>query len=121
MWAAGNRSAARAEYEKAIDAANESLKINAADPRTRALIAICEAKLGHAEAARRLIREALAAAPNDSDLVYKQALIETVNGDLEQGLAALQRALQLGYSATMLGADRDLDPLRKKPGFPVSH
>ena len=121
LWAAGNRSAARAEYEKAIDAANESLKINAADPRTRALIAICEAKLGHAEAARRLIREALAAAPNDSDIVYKQALIETVNGDLEQGLAALQRALQLGYSATMLGADRDIHPLRKKPGFPVSH
>jgi hypothetical protein len=31
----------------------------------------------------------------------------------------LKRALQLGYSEKMLAADRDLDPLRKLPGFPA--
>ena len=119
LWMAGDRTEARAEYQKAIDLAKEALNVNPADAHSHALIAFCEAKLGHAAAAQSSLSEALRLAPNDSDVVYKKAVIETLGRQFDAALADLQLALKLGYSAPMLAADHDLDPLRRLPGFPA--
>jgi eukaryotic-like serine/threonine-protein kinase len=120
LWMAGDRAGARAEYQKAIHLATEALSVNAADARTHALIAFCEAKLGHAAASQRSLKEALRLAPNDAEIVYKQAVIETLGRNFDAGLTTLQRAVQLGYSAKMLATDHDLDPLRNLAGFPAA-
>jgi serine/threonine-protein kinase len=118
LWMAGDRAAARAAYRQAIELANDELKVNSTEAQTHALVAFCEAKLGRGEAARRSLNEALRLAPNDAEVVYKLAVIEVLNRNLDAGLAALQRAVKLGYPAKRLAADRDLDPIRTRPGFP---
>jgi eukaryotic-like serine/threonine-protein kinase len=120
LWAAGDRAAARASYQKAIDLARESLAVNAADAKMHALVAFCEAKLAHAQAADRAMKEAVRLAPDDNDVVYKQAVIESLRGNYDAALRLLRRALDLGYPQTMLPADRDLDPLRPLAGFPAA-
>ena len=78
LWMTGDRAGARAEYQKAIDLANEALTVNAKDGRTHSLIAFCEAKLGRTAAAQRSIAEAARLAPNDGDVVYDRAVIATL-------------------------------------------
>lgn len=113
----GDRAAAQAEYERAIDIANAALQVNPRAPRLPALIAFCLAKLGRYQDARTRIAAIVAEAPDDNDAAYKFAVIEAIAGRREQALARLQRALQLGYSRVMAGTDRDLDSLKPLPAY----
>ena len=120
LWMLGDRTAARVEYQRAIDLATQALEVKAPDARATALIAFCEAKLGRHADATRHIADAESQAPTDGDIVYKHAVIDTLAGRREDGLALLLKALDLGYSRASLAADRDIDPLRRLPGFPAA-
>lgn len=117
LWMTGDIRSARAEYRTAVDLATQALAVNPAAARLHALVAFCEAKLGRFEVAREALAEALKRAPNDNEVVYKQAVVEALQGNINSALATLGRAIALGYSATRLSADRDLDSLRTAPEF----
>jgi tetratricopeptide (TPR) repeat protein/TolB-like protein len=119
LWMLGQRREAAGEYDAAIALTQRELAVNPNLPRVRALLAYCLAKLGRATAARAAIGEALRLAPRDPEVVYKQAVVELLGGRHAEAGATLVTAVSLGYSVARLDADRDLDPLRPLPAFPV--
>ena len=117
LWMQRERAAAVAEYERAIQLANDVLAVNPKATRFPALIAYCHAKAGRIAIARQLIARAVAAAPDDSDAAYKQGVIEALAGNRERAIQHIGRALKLGYSRALVESDHDLDELRPLPDF----
>ena len=108
---------ARAEYSACVDLGNRALKSNARDPATIALIAICEAKLGRGRDAERHGAEALALAPTDREVLYKNAAIAALAGDRVRALQRLRDALDRGYQAQLVRDDDDFTAMRTMPEF----
>jgi len=113
----GDRQGAKAEYQTAIDLAAAELSINPSSARINALVALCQAKLGRLADAQISIARARALAPNDNDVVYKEAIIALLDGRERDAIRGLQRAIELGYNTSRFAADRDLDPLRSHAEF----
>jgi tetratricopeptide (TPR) repeat protein/tRNA A-37 threonylcarbamoyl transferase component Bud32 len=113
----GESAAAEAEYRIALEGAANALKVNPRDGRSLGLLGLLEAKLGRPAEARARVTEALAAAPNDGDIHYRSAVVAALAGDREMALAALTRALALGYSPALARRDPDLLSLGEAPGF----
>ena len=113
----GDEVTARREYAEALRLARKRLAVNPRDARSLALIAVVEAKLGDARAAQRHAAEALALSPSSSDIMYKTAVVHALTGHTEEALAALERALAMGFRAWEARVDEDLSSLRKNERF----
>ena len=113
----GDEAAARREYAEALRLARKRLEVNPRDARSLALIAVVEAKLGDAAAAQRHAAEALALSPSSSDIVYKTAVVHALTARPEEALAALEKALAMGFRAWEARVDEDLASLRKNERF----
>ncbi len=72
---------ARAAYEKAIAMSHAALAVNARDPFSVVLIAICEANLGRRSAAERHAVEALALAPSNRDVLFRVGKVYALTGN----------------------------------------
>lgn len=114
---AGETARARASWAQCVDLANHQLAINARDSATIALIALCEAKLGRRLEARSHGAEALALAPGDREVLYKNAVIAALLHDRPQALRRLREALDRGYQAQLAREDDDLTGLRTLEEF----
>ena len=113
----GNEPAARREYTEALRLGRKRLEVNPRDARALALVAVVEAKLGEAAAARRHVEEALASSPSSSDIVYKTAVVHALGGRRDDALAALGRAIAMGFRAWEAAVDEDLASLRTDARF----
>jgi serine/threonine-protein kinase len=113
----GRAAAAREEYAEAASRARAKLAMKPGDSATIAILAMCEAKLGHPDEAGRLSAEALATAPSDVEVAYKAAVVAALTNQHAQALRQLQHALELGYSAAFAADDWDLRDLRTDPAF----
>ena len=111
----GNLAGARAEYERALQAANAALAINPRDALTIALAALCEARLGRAAAAERHAAEAGAQPAADRDVLGRQAQVLALVGQPARALAVLRKAVQAGY--TVSDKDDEFEALRSQPEF----
>jgi serine/threonine protein kinase/tetratricopeptide (TPR) repeat protein len=109
--ALGDKAKARAAYEKAVELAGRAVAVNPREPRTLALQALCEAKLGRAGDAQKHIAAAAEMAPDEKEVLYKEAAIRALGGDKTGALKALDAAVARGYSVTLVTADRDLRSL----------
>ena len=114
---AGDEAAARREYAEALRLARGKLAVNAKDARTVALMAVVEAKMGSAADAQRHAAEALALNPASGDVVYKAAVVNALTGRPAEALAALERAIAMGFRAWEARVDEDLSSLRKDERF----
>ncbi len=77
------------------------------------------ARGGRVDEALTIMREGLAARPEDPSLLYNAACYESLSGRLPDALAHLRRAVALDPSyVTHAADDADLRPLRGDPGFP---
>ena len=79
-----------------------------------------EAKLGDAAAAQRHAAEALALSPTSSDIVYKTAVVHALTARPDEALAALSRAMGMGFIATqaitvLVFAELEFAGLRRAP------
>jgi tetratricopeptide (TPR) repeat protein/TolB-like protein/tRNA A-37 threonylcarbamoyl transferase component Bud32 len=113
----GERTKARGEYLRALELTQEALRVNPADARTLGVLATLEAKLQRHPDARRHIDQAIGAAPNDPELLYRRAVIAALAGDGTNALLFLQQALEKGYSRDLARADEDLGMLRARAGL----
>ncbi len=113
----GDEAAARREYTEALRLARKQLEVNPRDARALALAAVVEAKTGDVGAAERHAAEALALSPASSDIVYKTAVVHALAGHTDDALAALEKALGMGFRAWEARVDEDLASLRKNPRF----
>ena len=59
----------------------------------------------------------MALSPHAADVIYRHAVVLALAGRVGESLAALQSAVDQGYSRTMAKDDDDLAILRGRPQF----
>jgi serine/threonine-protein kinase len=116
-WTPGMAGKARAAYERAIELAQAELRINPHDGLVHSVLALCLAKTGRSAQAERHAHEALAASPEDPELLYSAASVAAVGRRPAQALALLARAAQAGYNRAFIAHDPELAALRREDSF----
>ena len=113
----GRTAAAVREFTTARQMAQAALRVNEKDVRSLSRAAVFEAKLGlKAEASAHAV-QAIALAPRDPDVQYKQAVVAALTGDRPTALRALDQALTLGFKANDARNDYDLAAIKNSPEF----
>ena len=107
----GRLAEAREAWTTAATLAEDALKANPADARTRGFLAVCRAKLGDLRQAHALSAAAMRDAPDQPDVLYRGAVVSALSGRLDEGRRLLARALEAGYSASEAAVDDDLRAL----------
>ena len=116
-WAPGRRAQATEAYQHATSFAREALRINPRNFDALGVLAYCSAMLGEQQQALYYLHEGLRATPDDSETRFKAALIYTQFGDATQGIEWLKKALNAGFSPTIVRDTPNLDALRPDPRF----
>jgi tetratricopeptide (TPR) repeat protein len=109
----GERSTAAAAYERALELAREE----PSDGQRSAKIAVWHAMLGHADEAKRLMREAVDAEGHNPDVLIKAARVCDQLDEPERALDWAAQALHAGYDIEKLRNDPVFDGLRQHPQF----
>jgi serine/threonine-protein kinase len=113
----GNAPQAARTYDRAIAAAYKVLETNDKDSSTLGVLATAYAKKRDLAKAAELIRQARQIDPKDNDLMYREAVIRVLAGQMPAALASLKDALANGYSRVEAQSDPELAPLRARPEF----
>ncbi|MDE3137642.1 MAG: tetratricopeptide repeat protein [Acidobacteriota bacterium] len=117
-WTPGKSEQATAAYRKAIELANETLRVNPKEVDAYKVLAACQAMLGAKQQAIAATAQLLALAPGDPDAMYIAAVVYTQLGEKEQGIDWLKKTLAAGTSAVMARNDPAFDSLRSMKDFP---
>ena len=113
----GDAPAAAAAYRHALELAMSQWRVNPNDAAVLGLVGIVEAKLGRPADARKHVDQALALAPNDSEVYYRSAVVAALGRQTDRALADLKRAIAAGYSVKLLKRDLDLRVLHDHPQY----
>ena len=112
----GRRREAIASYRRAITEVTALLKVNDKDAQSLALLALYQAKAGDRPGAEGAIAKALAASPEDGDVLYSRAIIYALAARKQEACAALGQALEHGTSTQVVFY---ADELKSLKGCPV--
>ncbi len=104
-------------YRNAIKLAMQNLAVNPQDAYTLIMVAHYHAAVGDREQALQFHARANALAPDDLTVNYNSAVLLSTLGEAEQAMAALRRAVRLGYSVDLIQADAGFASLRDTPGY----
>ena len=104
-------------YRNAISLAGAELLINESDAGRLADLAYYHASLGDAARAKRLIVSALAENPTDSDVYYSAGLVYSLYGNIEEAVAAVEKAIENGFPVFLLTREPQLEPLKTNEKF----
>jgi adenylate cyclase len=105
------------EFTAARELALGALRVNNKDARSMSRAAVFEAKLGLKAEAAAHAAQAVALAPGDPYVQYKQAVVAALIGDRTAAFRALEQALTLGYKAEDARNDYDLATIKNSPEF----
>ena len=111
------RELAEPMYENAIKLASERLKVNPSDAITLSLVGHYHASIGNREQALQDMARANALAPQDLFVNYNTATALCALRELPEAMAALEKAIELGYSVQLVSVDANLAPLSSLPQF----
>ena len=111
------RAQAQSDYRRAIALAQRSLEVNPKDAVTWMQLAYYSARVADSDRAQRYAERALALGSEDVFVHYYAALIALERHDSAAAIAALSRALQLGYPAQLVRAAPDFESLRSDARF----
>ncbi len=111
-WTPGQRERAYAAYQKAIELAQQRLKVNPQDGDAHILLADFNAMLGHRSEALRHLNEALHLRPEDPEFAFFAAVVYDQLGQLKDARSWLDKAIERGYSRSDIDAAIELDNLR---------
>jgi tetratricopeptide (TPR) repeat protein/TolB-like protein/DNA-binding winged helix-turn-helix (wHTH) protein len=117
LWVAGRQDEARKEFEKAEKMARDASDVNPNDPFTMMDLAWINAMLDNKQEARTLIDRARELAPDDPYTHYYNGMVYLRAGKRDAALAALDKAVELGYPRSVLAAEPHLAALRNSPRF----
>jgi serine/threonine protein kinase/tetratricopeptide (TPR) repeat protein len=115
-WA-GDKEKAKSSYERAIALAYKALQVNPRDASTLGNLAAYYAKTGDSKRGLDFIRRARDINPNDTELLYQEAVVNTIAGRQADALKALRQAFQNGYPVAQAKNDPELKPLEMNPDF----
>ena len=113
----GRLAEAKAAYREAVRLGEADLKVNPTDARILAALAVYLQKAGETAAARTRLDQALAAAPDSAEILFRASVLHALWGESERALSFLERAAASGYSRKVIEADDDLASLRQSPRF----
>jgi serine/threonine protein kinase/Flp pilus assembly protein TadD len=117
QWSPGEREKARAAFARAAELAEQEIRIN---PRDAALImrqADCYSNLNQPKRSRGLLRQALALASDDVEIMSQAANVYEQLGDRAQALEWIDKAIRHGYSMDLIERSPTLAQLRADPRF----
>jgi tetratricopeptide (TPR) repeat protein len=113
LWQIPSRKAdAMHAYEKAAELANAKIEVNPRDATALSCVADYNAILGNKAVALRDLQRALAAAPGDSDVRFRAAILYNHFGDGEKTVKSLKEAIDLGFSRNVIRDTPDFDHLK---------
>jgi serine/threonine protein kinase/tetratricopeptide (TPR) repeat protein len=115
-WA-GDKDKAKATYERAIALAYKALQVNPRDASTLGSLAAYYAKTGDSKRGLDFIRRARVIDPNDAELLYQEAVVDTIAGQQTEALKTLRQIFQNGYPVAQAKNDPELKPLEMNPDF----
>ena len=104
-------------YLRAIQLAEERLKINPSDVYALALLGHYHASLGHRELALEYIARAQEAGPKNMYVLYPCATALAILGLPDKAVEALTRAVEFGYPVELARIDAGFRELRQTPRF----
>jgi len=116
-WSGTNREKAEAAYRKAVELAEAVRKKKPEDPELLVALADYYASLNDGGAARPLLRQALALAPEDLSVAYEAGVTYEAMGERAQAIPLITHALGNGYDKSEFERNPDLAALRADPGF----
>jgi serine/threonine protein kinase/tetratricopeptide (TPR) repeat protein len=115
--ALGQKDKATAAYDRAIKLAYNAYQVNPRRAGTLGSLGLYNAKKGDLNRARNFIAQARSIDPNDSELIYDEAVISALGGRQDEALKSLREALQKGYPVREARNDPDLASLRASAEF----
>ncbi len=115
-WA-GDKEKAKATYERAIALAYKALQVNPRDAGTLGSLAVYYAKTGDSKRGLEFIGRARAIDANDTELLYKEAVVDAIAGQQADALKNLSLAFKSGYPVAQAKNDPELKPLEMNPDF----
>jgi tetratricopeptide (TPR) repeat protein len=110
----------REAYLKAISAAEENRKARPNDPEIVVLLAAYYASIQMAERSLPLLRQAVALAPENPQVLFRVATTYETLKRRSEALRWIGQALAAGLAMEVVERDADLAPLRSDPGFPAA-
>ena len=114
----GRRSESDAIYVRTLQLTERHLELNPEDARALNLGAVALARRGQKELGLEWARRALAADPEDSGLLYNTACFFAVQGERDEALDCLEKAVNLGFGLRgWVENDADLASLHGDPRF----
>jgi tetratricopeptide (TPR) repeat protein len=112
----GDKEKAQQAYQRAIELANEEMKINPRGADPLIMLAGFYAKVGKKQESLENLHQALERKPDNPHFLFLAGLVYNLLGQPGDALDCLQRSMNGGYSKVEL--DRiDLDNLRELPRF----
>jgi len=114
----GGKEKARQAYNKAIALAEEFRKRSPRDARVLANLGSYYASVTMPEKGFPLLRQAVALAPKDPQVVFRMAEANEILHRREEALRWIGQALDLGYSLEAIEREPQLAGLRSDPHFP---
>ena len=116
-WSSGRRNEAEGKYQRAVSMATSKLKVNPDDVLTLAYLADYSAMLGDKDHAFDYLQRALKLAPTNGDVLFRAAIVYNHFNQPEQAIAYLNKAIQAGYSRTVVRDTSDFANLTQNPQF----
>jgi tetratricopeptide (TPR) repeat protein len=113
----GRTGDARTEYREAVRLAEAELQVNPRDGRNLAALAVYLAKAGDQAAAAGRIARANELSGNELQVIYRTAVVYTLQGRADDAMALLERLVGLGYPLRSIVDDDDFEPLTASPRF----
>jgi serine/threonine protein kinase/tetratricopeptide (TPR) repeat protein len=116
--ALGHKAKAEEAHRRTLQLIEHHIELNPDDSRALTLGAMQLAYLGQRERGLEWARRALSADPEDSGMLYNLACFYAVQGEPEDALSCLEKAVQLGFGLRgWIENDPDLTSLRGDPRF----
>jgi eukaryotic-like serine/threonine-protein kinase len=116
-WTPGKRGQAASAYRRAIDIAQEDLRVNANDAQSYGVLAICHAMLGEKKFAFEALQRGLHLSSTDPSLLFQAALVYNQFRQTNEAIGWLKKAEAAGYSPARIQDYPNFDSLRADPRF----
>ena len=116
-WAGGDAARARAAYEEVLRRMGDELSVNPRDAAALRNRAHALANLGEEGKALEAILAARAAAPEDSTVLLKAAMLALRRKDQTAAFALVADAVRKGFSPSLIRADPEFGAVKADPLF----
>jgi|GEM_PF-643820 len=116
-WSSSSRQRAAEAYARAIEAAGQDLRVNPRDVDAHLALAASYAKTGRSAEAAPHVAAAVAADPENPDVLYQAAVCEAAAGRIPEAAGLLARAVARGAPGWQVDADPELSAVRASAAY----